>query len=288
MLSAAHASRIEAATGAPAVRATSLGGGCVANVARVALSDGRCVVAKLGSAGSKLDIEAAMLRTLAGVEGFTVPAVITAAPDFLVMEYIDGDEGLTREAELHAADLLAALHAHRRPHCGLDYDTLIGGLDQPNPWTASWVEFFGEQRLNAMARQALEAERIDARMARRVEVLTGRLGSIIDEPSGGASLVHGDVWAGNVLVRAGRIAAFIDPAIYYGHPEVELAFITLFSTFGPAFFDRYAARRGISLDAGFFSERRRLYNLYPLLVHARLFGGSYVERVEATLASFGV
>lgn len=80
--------------------------------------------------------------------------------------------------------------------------------------------------------------------------------------------------------------AFIDPAIYVAHAEIELAFTTLFSTFGAAFYERYAEHRPIA--EGFFEQRRDLYNLYPLLVHVRLFGGSYVGSVENTLGRFGV
>ena len=94
------------------------------------------------------------------------------------------------------------------------------------------------------------------------------------------------MWAGNVLVNQGRVTGFVDPAIYFGDPEVELAFSTLFGTFGDSFFARYGELR--PLKPGFFEERRDLYNLYPLLVHVRLFGGSYVSRVESVLNKFGV
>ena len=89
------------------------------------------------------------------------------------------------------------------------------------------------------------------------------------------------MWGGNVLTREGRIAGFIDPAIYYADPEIELAFATLFGTFGDTFFARYREHR--PLAPGFFDVRRDLYNLYPLLVHVRLFGGGYVGGVVRTV-----
>src|SRR3546814_4637170 len=99
-----------------------------------------------------------------------------------------------------------------------------------------------------------------------------------------SSDLHGDMWGGNVLARGGRIAAFVDPAIYHADPEIELAFSTLFGTYGEAFFRRYEALR--PLRPGFFETRRDIYNLYPLLVHARLFGGSYVASVDRILGRF--
>ena len=94
------------------------------------------------------------------------------------------------------------------------------------------------------------------------------------------------MWTGNILCRGDRIAGFVDPAVYYGDAEIELAFSTLFGTFGQPFFRRYQELR--PLEPGFFEQRRDLYNLYPLLVHVRLFGGSYVDSVDRTLSRFGV
>ena len=170
------------------------------------------------------------------------------------------------------------------PKFGFDGATVIGGLDQPNPWTDSWRDFFRDRRLLYMGREAMDAGRLSAGVMARLETLADRLDTWIAEPAR-ASLVHGDMWGGNVLTAGGKITGFIDPAIYYADAEIELAFTTLFNTFGDAFFARYAEHRPIR--AGFFEERRDLYNLYPLLVHVRLFGGHYVNSVERTLERFG-
>ena len=103
----------------------------------------------------------------------------------------------------------------------------------------------------------------------------------LDHGTDQPSLIHGDVWTTNVLASSERITGFLDPAIYYADPEIELAFITLFNTFGRPFFQRYHELRPISTD--FWEIRRDLYNLYPLLVHVRLFGGGYVGAVEQIL-----
>ena len=126
--------------------------------------------------------------------------------------------------------------------------------------------------------------RLPGAVLSRLHALAGRLDKWLAEPER-PSLIHGDMWGGNVLCRDGRISGFVDPAIYYADPEIELAFSTMFGTFGDAFFGPYRELRPMA--SGFFEERRHLYNLYPLLVHVRLFGGAYAGQVERTLGRFG-
>ena len=135
-----------------------------------------------------------------------------------------------------------------------------------------------------MARECLKHNKLDARMMGRIQQLADKLDQLLLEPEH-PSLIHGDMWTTNILVQNGRVTGFVDPALYYAHPEVELAFSTLFGTFGRPFFDRYNELR--PLQPGFFEGRRDLYNLYPLLVHVRLFTG-YVGSVDRILHRFGV
>ncbi|NOX62464.1 MAG: fructosamine kinase family protein [Chloroflexi bacterium] len=272
--------------GEPPARIEPLSGGCVGEVYRAQMQDGRAFVVKVDQSQTPvLAREAFMLRYLLERSELPVPQVIHDSPRLLVMEFLPGSSHFSRAAQQHAADLLAALHAISAPAFGLEQDTLIGGLHQPNPWTASWLDFFRENRLLFMAREALNAGRLPARIYARVEKLAGRLERWL-EPPDKPSLIHGDVWTTNVLAQGDRITGFLDPAIYYAHPEIELAFITLFHTFDEAFFHHYAEQRPIA--PGFWEARRDLYNLYPLLVHVRLFGGGYVGSVERILARFGV
>ena len=283
---AALGAAVQAVSGRRPARVVPLAGGCIAEVVKVELQGGGALVAKTASAtdtGGGLAVEAYMLDYLRRHSALPVPAVLHAAPGLLLIEYVETSGGLTRGAEAHAADLLADLHGITAPRFGLERDTLIGSLRQPNPWTQSWRAFFRDRRLRYMGRVAHECGRLPAETLARLEAFCGRLDAYIDEPPA-ASLIHGDVWAGNVLTRDGRIAGFVDPAIYYADPEIELAFSTLFSTFGDAFFARYREHRPIA--PGFFEARRDIYNLYPLLVHTALFGGHYADAVERTLRRF--
>jgi fructosamine-3-kinase len=200
------------------------------------------------------------------------------------MDFVESGSTGSVDPEVHAADLLAALHWITAPSYGLDFDTLIGGLPQVNTRTHSWLDFFREKRLEAMAEQAFVAGRLPSRTRTRLHHLGENLTRWLEEPEA-PSLLHGDVWSGNVLTGSEGVVAFLDPAIYYGHPEIELAFITMFSTFGDRFFRRYQEHHRIS--PGFWETRRDLYNIYPLLVHVRLFGGGYLSEVERTLERFG-
>ncbi len=275
---------VEAVLGTRLVRARPMGGGCIGEVYEAELSDGSKAVAKVDRAGeSHLEREAYMLRYLGEKTDLPVPEVYHFSETLLLMEFVEGSGNLSR-AEEHAAELLAALHGITAQAYGHERDTLVGSLSQPNPWTESWVEFFRDQRLLYLAGVAYKAGRLPAELRDRLEKLAGNLDELLEEPER-PSLIHGDVWSGNVLARGDRIAAFLDPAIYHADPEIELAFIALFNTFGERFFRRYGELREIR--PGFFEERRHLYNLYPLLVHVYFFGGGYVTRVDDTLRGFG-
>ncbi len=279
---------IAAATGSAVAGLRPLSGGCVGEVYAVDLADGRRLVAKVGGSGG-LVLEGWMLGYLAAHSALPVPEVMHASDRLLLLELLPSDGEIDGAAERDAARHLAALHGVNAAQFGLERGTLIGPLPQPNPLSDRWVPFFAEHRLLYMAGLAAEAGQLPGAMRRRVELLAGRLDRWLEEPAA-PSLLHGDMWAGNVLCRWGRdgcrIAGFIDPAIYYGDAEIELAYATLFNTFGPAFFDEYQVLR--PLRPGFFEARRDLYNLYPLLVHVRLFGQGYLGSVEQILRRFGV
>ena len=283
--------------------ARPMGGGCIGEVYKVELGDGTTLVAKVDREGaSHLEREAYMLRYLRERSELPVPELFHGSETLLLMEFVEGESRFSEGAQHHAADLLAGLHGVSAGAYGHERDTLIGSLDQPNPWTQSWVEFFRQQRLLYLGRVAHEAGRLPNEDLEKVERLAERLEDYLEEPERKVkrlaerleeylqeperpSLIHGDVWSANVLARGDRITGFLDPAIYHADPEIELSFISLFNSFGGPFFERYGEIRGIR--DGFFEARRDLYNLYPLLVHVYFFGGGYLASVRATLRRFG-
>ncbi len=241
------------------------------------MSDGERLVAKRGPG---LEPEGFMLRWLARHTGLPVPRLIHADDSLILMSFVDTAGPL---AQGDAADHLARLHGLTAERFGFERDTLIGGLRQPNPWTVRWIDFFRDHRLLYMADRAVEARRLPVSARAGLDRLAARLERWFEADSL-PSLIHGDCWAGNVLSRDGRVAAFIDPALCFADAEIELAFGTLFSTFDDRFFARYAEQR--PLRPGFWEARRDILNLYALLVHVRLFGGGYVAQVENVLRRF--
>jgi fructosamine-3-kinase len=278
------AERIEPALGARPTTIRPLSGGCVGDVSLAELPSGERIVAKAGDAGSGLEVEGMMLRHLKDPGGLPVPDVLYAGPSLLLMTFVETSGGIDASAQEDAAHHLARLHGVTRAAFGFDEDTVIAQLRQPNGELASWRTFFRDRRLLYMAEDAHAAGRLPTALRHRIDTLAARLDDWIAD-DGVPGLVHGDMWGGNVLTRGGKIAAFVDPAIYYADTEIELAFSTMFGTFGDPFFRRYDELAG--LRPGFFEERRDLYNLWPLLVHVRLFGGGYVASVARTLERYG-
>ncbi|WP_435118084.1 fructosamine kinase family protein [Halolamina sp. C58] len=259
---------------------TELDGGEVGSVHRVDLADGRRVVAK--TADTDLRIEARMLRHLAE-RGLAVPEVYHATEDILLLAFVDGGSAITPSVERDLADRLAALHGHEAPAFGFPFDTLTGKLDLPNPRTPDWPTFFGEHRLAYMAEHAAAEGVLPAADRERIDALVAELPTLLDhdpEPS----LIHGDVWAENLITDGETVRAFLDPACYYADPEVELAYVAWTGTGGDAFRERYRERAGLPEGV---ADRRPIYRLLPLLVHLRHFGEAYLDPIRETLTGLG-
>ena len=277
--------RIETALNSAIRQRRPLSGGNICDTSLCEMADGRRVVVKvLEPRPQPTDLkpvslreEAAMLDRLRRTATLPVPAVLHSERDFLILDHIDHDGvgGASGMADL--ADGLAALHGQQAARFGYDQPTPIGPLQRPNPWMDNWPDFFRDHRLMFLGRLAEDADRLPPGCFARLERLCDQIHAWIPG-EGPSALIHGDLWMGNVLFDKGRLAAVIDPAVYYADPEIELAFLTLFGGVGDAFFGRYAEHRAI--DPLFFEERQLLYQVEPLLAHAWFFGGSYGRRVD--------
>jgi fructosamine-3-kinase len=252
-----------------------------AQIYRIMLEDKRVIVAKIAERG--LDTEAFMLKYLKAHSRLPIPEVYYGNEHLIVMEFVPGGPTPDSRVARHAAELLADLHNQGAETYGFERDTLIGALRQPNPQEKDWAKFFAEQRLLFMAGEAHKEHKVDDRFMKGLEKLCARLPDILKDAQK-PSLIHGDIWGGNVLSGNGRVTAFVDPAIYYADAEVELAFIRLFNTFDESFFAKYNELRPIR--PGFYEERADIYNIYPLLVHTRLFGASYARKAQKIIDRF--
>ncbi len=286
---------IERELGASVRHARALGGGCIADATRVDLEDGRSVVLKIMEPRPQpgdlkpatLMDEAFMLNRLRQSGTVPVPTVLYADHKHLVLDYIANDgTGFQGAAQVSLADHIAALHGVTVPRFGFDRPTPVGPLQRCNDWSADWVDFLVAHRLMFLGGLADRAGNLPGGCLSRLEMLCARLDQWIPRAgsAGCASLIHGDLWSGNVLYRDGKLAALIDPAVYFADAEIELAFMTLFGGIGDAFFDRYREHRPI--DPLFFEERRAVYHLEPLLAHAWFFGGGYGSRADDILKHF--
>jgi fructosamine-3-kinase len=158
----------------------------------------------------------------------------------------------------------------------------VGSLPQANPPRASWAEFYRECRLLPLLERARRRGLLDAEFERAAERVLARLEQLVG-PSEAPARLHGDLWAGNVQVARGGEPALIDPAVYGGHREIDLAMMRLFGGFGPRVFAAYAESAPLAPE---HPARVALYQLYPLLVHVVLFGASYVPRARACLLPY--
>lgn len=252
-----------------------------AQIYRLTVEGAKVLVAKVAERG--LDTEAFMLNYLKTKTQLPVPGIYYSNEHVIIMQFMEAKGVIDYGAERHAGELVAGLHQVRGDAYGFERDTVIGTLPQPNKQEKDWVKFFTEQRLLHMAKEALKEGKIDAKAMKQIDKLAGKLPGILKDPLP-PTLVHGDIWGGNVLAGGGKIVAFLDPAIYYADPEIELAFIRLFNTFHDTFFGRYGEINPIR--PGFFEERADVYSLYPLLVHTRLFGASYARKAQKILDKF--
>jgi fructosamine-3-kinase len=277
---------LERALRHPVASATRLGGGSINDAAEVTLGDGTRVFVKThpNPPPGMFEAEARGLRWLEETGTIRVPRVLAVSdsePAFLALELLSSSRRRTSfDEELGRS--LAALHAYGAPSFGLDHDNFIGRLAQSNIPSADWPTFYWASRLEPQLKLAADHGLIGGRLRARFDALRTSLPELVG-PAEPPSRLHGDLWSGNLHVDELGAPCVIDPAVYGGHREIDLAMMRLFGGFGERVFSAYDETMPLSPGA---NRRVPLYQLYPLLVHVNLFGSSYVGSVERALSTY--
>lgn len=292
-IAAAVGSALSKSAGRPVGIATAraVGGGCISPSARIGLTDGDVAFLKWTEDAKTPDrffrAEAEGLERLDAAGAVRIPAVRAVEDRWLLLEWLEPGAATDAMWE-RLGEELAALHRVRAEAFGAAEDNFIGSLPQANGWSESWPEFWRDRRLLPRYREAYETGGFGHRDRARFDALLDRLEDALgDAGAEGASLLHGDLWSGNVHPLGEGRAALIDPSCYYGHREVDLAMAELFGGFGRRFQDAYD--EAWPRVEGYREVRRPIYQLYYLLVHVVLFGGSYLagcrNAVDSALAA---
>ena len=257
-------------TGSAVARMDRFPSGDISGATRVDLEDGRRIVSKTGPIVGE---EGRMLEAMA-LCGAPVPQFIAHHGDVLLISHLESGGRLGSESSWFAlADALSPLRDVGGSSYGWSEDYALRDVEVPNAQAEIWPAFWAERRLMT------HVPHIAPPLARRIETLAGRIGELLpDRP--GASLVHGDLWGGNVVVSPDGEVNLIDPNAYYGDREIDAATLTVFDNPPPAFFERLELAEG-------WQERQPIYRLWIWLVHVRLFGGSYRSAVERELDTLG-
>ncbi len=272
------------------VNVATVSGGCISNTARLDLQSGERMFLKWAEVREQprtlFALEAMSLRAIAATHTVRVPLILGegGAADFswLLLEWLEPG-ARTQANQSLLGHHIAQLHRHRAERYGWPADNFIGSLPQSNRPCADWPEFWRTERMLPQLQMA--HNKFNAAQHARFAALLDRCDELIGEAQQeGPSLLHGDLWGGNVHMLADGAPAVIDPASYYGHREVDLAMAKLFGGFGPEF---YAAYNEVWRCQPGVERRLLMYQLYYLLVHVNLFGGSYVTPTLAVLDQLG-
>lgn len=274
------ATHISQATGLPfeATSPRSVGGGCINQGYK--LSDGnRTYFVKLNQASqiAMFEAEAAGLQQMYATKTIRVPAPVCSgtvgSTGYLVLEWLDLGRGSGKEWQ-DMGQQLAALHqTTSQQGFGWERNNTIGSTPQINSWTQTWTDFFAEHRIGY---QLSLARRRGGHFPKQDQLMAA-IPRLLDGHTPQPSLVHGDLWSGNAAIAQSGEPVIFDPATYYGDREVDLAMTELFGGFPAEFYQGY--NQVAPIDAG-YKQRKTLYNLYHILNHFNLFGGSYESQAN--------
>ncbi len=222
------------------------------------------------------------LQALADTGAVRVPKILGHCEDFLALEWIDNHDPskLSLERLGHA---MGALHKNSSTLFGFSTDNYLGGTPQPNDWEGNGATFYRVKRFGHMLKLLRRSGKLDAEQG-PLDRLVARLDEFL--PNETPSLIHGDFWAGNVLIGPDEQPYLVDPATYYGYREADLAMSQLFGGFDKVFYSAY--HEAYPIDTEGYKVRKELFDLYHLLNHASVFGGGYLQRaIEAARGLVG-
>ncbi len=266
----------------------SVGGGSINRTSILTLDDQTRVFVKENSGSHErlFEAEAAGLEALSAAGGPRVarPLALYHSPSmqYLALEYIPGGSR-AHDFWQQFGSATAQLHRHRsQSRYGFDSDNHIGSTPQINTWCDDWLQFFGEHRLGYQLQLARSKRLLDSASVAGLQQIIQRLDRYLIEPEH-PSLLHGDLWGGNYMVGPDGYAVLIDPAVYFGHREADLAMTELFGGFSAQFYRSY--EQTWPLQPG-YRDRVELYNLYHLLNHLNLFGGGYAGSVRSIIRRY--
>lgn len=199
---------------------------------------------------------------------------------YLILEFIQSGPSTNQTFKLFG-EQLAQVHSFSQSCHGLDHDNYIGSIIQQNTPTTSWCDFYLNTRLRPLVEKAIQEQLLSDQDLKHVFVLGEKLTDIIPEEP--PSLLHGDLWSGNYLIDTKGNPVIFDPAVYYGHREMDIAMTKLFGGFHDDFYDAYNA---VNPMVNGWRDRVTLFQLYPLLVHVNLFGRSYVSSYRSAIQKY--
>ncbi|WP_067432449.1 fructosamine kinase family protein [Nocardioides jensenii] len=279
----ATARKAEELLGGPVVATAPVAGGDICTATRLKLSDGRSALMKthVHPPPGFFAAEARGLRWLAEADGVAVPEVLAVDEDCLIIPFVETGKQIP-DAAVAFGRALARTHATGADTFGAAHDGFIGKLPMRNTPADTWAEFYATNRLLPYLKVARDRGAIDESGAGAIESLVGRLGDLV--PTEAPARLHGDLWNGNVLWGTDGVIHVIDPAAYAGHREVDLAMLSLFGMpHLPRVLDAYHETQPL---ADGWEDRLGLHQLFPLLVHACMFGGGYGARAAGVAARY--